>query len=126
MLHMAESLGILPTLLLFACSLMAQVPSHFEIIRQAARQSRSGLRDDVYHYASVVTQPFVPPGALKDLVDGRITDLQLKCMSGALPLVSEDTLVKALNNLGSKIGLPDYGKTNAIEFRIFRMAIPTM
>ncbi len=107
---------------LFALPTMAQRPhSHFEIIRHAAIGANSGHREDVRQYVSTVTDAFLPHGPIKDLIDDRITTLHLKHLAATLSSVSEDTLVTALNRLADKIGLPEYGKTNPIEFRLFRV-----
>lgn len=109
-------------LTLSGSGLMGQKPSHLQTLRSAALQLDSGSRDEVKAHVSTLTSGYITPGVAKDLVDARIADLQLRHLRGELPKISEAAVVRALNHLADRIGLPEYGKTNPLEFRLFRMS----
>ena len=120
---LSMQLRFLTCMLVLGFPNMSQANSHIQAVRETARYANSGSSEDVQKYVSTIMGAFISEGPLKEVIDNRLAKLQLQYMAGDLPPVDESTLVKALNHIGDQIGLPDYGKTSPLEFRLLRVSV---
>lgn len=92
----------------------------FEAIRHAARQVDPSDLLTVRRLAEAVTANLESIPSQRALLVGRLTDLQLRSFAGEVAF-DEGKLVASLNAIADRIGMPDYGRTSALEFHVLRL-----